>query len=105
LQTGQPVTFPNGQYQYEGITVPSYSTRNENNLPTYHRIDVSATLTPRKNKGRKWQSEWVFGIYNLYNRYNAASITFRQNDKTAQNEAVQLSIFGVVPSATYNIKF
>lgn len=105
LQTGQPVTFPNGQYEYEGITVPNYSTRNENNLPTYHRIDVSATLTPRKNKGRKWQSEWVFGIYNLYNRQNAASITFRQNDETARNEAVQLSIFGIVPSATYNIKF
>ena len=105
FQTGQPVTFPNGQYEYEGITVPSYSTRNENNLPSYHRIDVSATLTPRKNKGRKWQSEWVFGIYNLYNRQNAASITFRQNDETARNEALRLSIFGMVPSATYNIKF
>jgi hypothetical protein len=105
LQTGQPVTFPNGQYSYEGITVPNYSARNENNLPTYHRIDVSATLTPRKNKGRSWQSEWVFGIYNLYNRMNAASITFRQNDENARNEAVQLSIFGIVPSATYNIKF
>lgn len=105
LQTGQPVTFPNGQYEYEGITVPNYSTRNENNLPAYHRIDVSATLTPTKNKDRKWQSEWVFGIYNLYNRQNAASITFRQNDETARNEAIRLSIFGIVPSVTYNIKF
>jgi hypothetical protein len=105
LQTGQPVTFPNGQYVYEGITVPSYTTRNEENLPAYHRLDVSATLTPRKNKGRKWQSEWVFGIYNIYNRQNAASITFRQNDETAANEAVRLTIFGFVPSATYNIKF
>lgn len=105
LQTGQPVTFPNGQYEYEGITVPSYSTRNENNLPTYHRIDVSATLTPRKNKDRKWQSEWVFGFYNLYNRQNAASITFRQNDENSRNEALRLSIFGIVPSATYNFKF
>lgn len=105
LQTGQPVTYPNGQYEYEGITVPSFNTRNENNLPTYHHLDVSATLTPRKNKGRKWQSEWVFGIYNLYGRQNAASITFRQNDETAANEAIRLSIFGIVPSATYNIKF
>ncbi|MGV3697389.1 TonB-dependent receptor [Flavobacterium sp.] len=105
FQTGQPVTFPNGQYVYEGITVPSYTNRNEENLPAYHRLDVSATLTPRKNKGRKWQSEWVFGIYNIYNRQNAASITFRQNDETAANEAVRLTIFGFVPSATYNIKF
>ncbi len=104
-QTGQPVTFPNGQYQYEGITVPVFGARNEENLPTYHRLDVSATLTPTKNKGRKWQSEWVFGIYNLYNRQNAASITFRQNQETGSNEALRLSIFGIVPSATYNIKF
>ena len=105
FQTGQPVTFPNGQYVYEGITVPSFTSRNEENLPAYHRLDVSATLTPRKNKGRKWQSEWVFGVYNIYNRQNAASITFRQNDETAANEAVRLTIFGFVPSATYNIKF
>ena len=105
FQTGQPVTFPDGQYEYEGITVPNFSSRNENNLPSYHRLDVSATLTPHKNKKRKWQAEWVFGIYNLYNRQNAASITFRQNDETASNEAIRLSIFGIVPSATYNIKF
>lgn len=105
LQSGQPVTFPDGQYEYEGITIPNFSSRNENNLPLYHHLDVSATLTPSKNKGRKWQSEWVFGIYNLYNRQNAASISFRQNKDTAQNEAIRLSIFGFVPSATYNIKF
>jgi hypothetical protein len=105
FQTGQPVTFPDGQYEYEGITVPNFSSRNENNLPSYHRLDVSATLTPHKNKKRKWQAEWVFGIYNLYNRMNAASITFRQNQETASNEAIRLSIFGIVPSATYNIKF
>nr|MBP6558416.1 TonB-dependent receptor [Flavobacterium sp.] len=105
LQTGQPVTFPTGQYEYQGITVPIFSARNENNLPTYHRLDVSATLTPRKNKGRKWQAEWVFGIYNIYNRQNSASITFRQNQETGSNEAIRLSIFGFVPSATYNIKF
>ncbi|MBF6640981.1 TonB-dependent receptor [Flavobacterium sp. J49] len=105
LQTGQPVTFPTGQYEYQGITVPIFSARNENNLPMYHRLDVSATLTPRKNKGRKWQAEWVFGIYNIYNRQNAASITFRQNQETGSNEALRLSIFGIVPSATYNIKF
>ncbi len=105
LQTGQPVTFPNGQYEYLGITIPNYTSRNDSRLPTYHRLDFSATLTPTKNKNRTWQAEWVFGIYNLYNRQNAASITFRQNDETARNEAIRLSIFGIVPSVTYNFKF
>ncbi|HLO73013.1 MAG TPA: TonB-dependent receptor [Flavobacterium sp.] len=105
LQSGQPVTYPNGQYEYQGITIPSYGLRNENRLPTYHRLDVSATLNPTKNKSRNWQGEWVFGIYNLYSRKNAASISFRQNQDSGNNEAIRLSIFGIVPSVTYNFKF
>lgn len=105
LQSGQPVTYPNAQYEYLGITVPSYGLRNENRLPAYHHLDVSATLTPRSNKGRNWKGEWVFSIYNLYNRSNAASINFRQNSDTGLNEAVRLSIFGIVPAVSYNFKF
>ena len=105
LQSGQPVTYPNGQYEYLGITVPNYGLRNENRLPAYHHLDISATLTPRKNKDRNWKGEWVFSIYNLYNRQNAASINFRQNIDTGQNEAVKTSIFGIVPAVSYNFKF
>ncbi|SEA77865.1 TonB-dependent Receptor Plug Domain [Flavobacterium gillisiae] len=105
LQTGQPVSYPNGQYEYLGITVPSYGLRNENRLPTYHHLDISATLTPRKNEGRNWKGEWVFSIYNLYNRKNAASINFRRNDDTGNNEAIKTSIFGMVPAVSYNFKF
>lgn len=105
LQTGQPVTFPNVKYEYQGIVVPSYGLRNENNLPTYHHLDISATYTPKPDKKKGWQGEWVFSVYNLYGRKNAASITFRQNADTATNEAVKLSIFGIVPSVSYNFKF
>ncbi len=105
LQSGQPVTYPNGQYQYLGIIVPSYGLRNENRLPSYNHLDISATLTPHKNKDRNWKGEWVFSIYNLYNRMNAASINFRQNVDTGANEAVKLSIFGIVPAVSYNFKF
>lgn len=105
LQSGQPVTYPNGQYVYQDISVPNYGLRNENRLPTYHRLDISATLVPKKNKNRKWYGEWVFSIYNVYSRKNAASISFRQNQDSGNNEAVRLSIFGIVPSVTYNFKF
>ncbi|MCI9845828.1 TonB-dependent receptor [Flavobacterium pectinovorum] len=105
LQSGQPVTYPNGQYVYLGITVPSYGLRNGYRLPAYHHLDVSATLTSRKNKDRNWKGEWVFSIYNLYNRQNAASINFRQNVDTGFNEAVRTSIFGIVPAVSYNFKF
>ncbi|WP_298391556.1 TonB-dependent receptor [Flavobacterium sp.] len=105
LQTGQPVTYPNGQYTYQGIKVPSYGLRNENNLPLYHHLDVSATLTPKSSEKKRWKGEWVFSIYNLYARKNAASISFRQNQDTGQNEAIKLSIFGIVPAVSYNFKF
>ncbi|MBN9283897.1 MULTISPECIES: TonB-dependent receptor [Flavobacterium] len=105
LQSGQPVTYPNGQYQYQGISVPSYGGRNDNSLPLYHHLDVSATYVPKPDKKKGWQGEWVFSIYNLYSRKNAASISFRQNEDTGRNEALRLSIFGMVPSVTYNFKF
>lgn len=105
LQTGQPVTFPTGKYVFQGVTVPSYNSRNEDRLPAYHRMDISATLTPKHKEKHKYKREWVFGIYNVYSRYNAASINFRQNSETGNNEAVRLSIFGIVPSVSYNFKF
>jgi hypothetical protein len=107
FQTGQPANYPVAQYEVQGLNVPVYddNRRNADRLPAYHRFDVSATLTPEKNKDRRWQGEWVFGIYNLYGRQNAASLAFRQNQETSRNEAVQTSIFGVVPSVTYNFKF
>ena len=107
FQTGQPTNYPVGQYEISGLNVPIYddNRRNADRLPAYHRLDISATLTPEKNKNRRWQSEWVFGIYNLYGRQNAASINFSQNRETFRNEAVQTSIFGLVPSVTYNFKF
>ena len=103
-QTGRPVTYPDGQYEYEGLSIASYSDRNSDRLPAYHRIDVSAILVPGK-PNKKWKGEWVFGIYNIYDRKNAASISFSQNRETGLNEATRTAIFGIVPSVTYNFKF
>ena len=105
FQTGRPVTYPNGQYQYEDVSIASYSDRNSNRLPAYHRLDISATYRPNRKPEKKWKGEWVFGIYNLYNQKNAASISFGQNRETNANEATRTSIFGIVPSITYNFKF
>lgn len=104
-QTGQPTNFPIGQFEFQGLTVPFFGLRNQQRLPDYNRIDVSATLTPTKNNNRKMQGEWIFSIYNIYNRRNAASINFRRNQDTGNNEAVRTAIFGIVPAVTYNFKF
>jgi len=105
FQTGRPVTYPNGQYTYEDLSIATYSNRNINRLPAYHRLDISAIYKPNIKTDKRWKSEWVFGIYNLYNRKNAASISFNQNRETTANEAKRISIFGIIPSVTYNFKF
>lgn len=105
FQTGRPVTYPNGQYEYEDLSIASYSNRNADRLPAYHRLDVSAIYTPNRRPDKKWKGEWVFGIYNAYNRRNAASISFGQNWQTGQNEATRTAIFGIMPAISYNFKF
>lgn len=104
-QSGRAATFPNGKYEYQGITVASYGLRNENSLSAYHRLDLSATYKPKPNKKKGWQSEWVFSLYNVYNRSNAAAFTFGQNQETGINEVTRLSIFGIIPGISYNFKF
>ena len=105
LQTGQPTTFPNGQYEYNGIRIPNYELRNSSRLPNYHRLDVSVNYKPNPTSEKRWKTEWVFSVYNIYNRMNASSITFRQNTETSNNEAFRLSIFGIIPSVTLNFKY
>jgi uncharacterized membrane protein len=104
LRSGQTANFPVGQFSFQGLTVPIFEGRNNDRLPTFHRLDVSATYTP-KQQPKKWKGSWNFGIYNVYNRRNAASINFEENRDTGQNEAIRFSIFGIVPSVSYNIKF
>lgn len=102
--TGNAVTFPLAKYMLDGRTVFYYGERNANRTADFHRLDVSATLEAKPNK--KFKSSWNFGIYNVYNRMNPFSVEFRNNpDNRSQTQAVQTSLFGIIPSATWNFKF
>jgi hypothetical protein len=102
--TGNAVTYPSGKYQINDRTVFYYTEKNGHRTPAYHRLDVSATLEGKP--GKKVQSSWSFGIYNLYNRKNAFSIDFKDDpDDSSKTQAVQTTLFGIIPSVTWNFKF
>ena len=102
--TGNAVTFPSGKYEFEGNQIPYYTERNGYRMPNYHRLDLNLHLNGKAKK--RFQSSWDFSIYNAYNRYNAYSITFQESETVpGATEAVKLSLFGIVPSISWNFKF
>jgi TonB dependent receptor/CarboxypepD_reg-like domain/TonB-dependent Receptor Plug Domain len=103
--TGDAVTFPSGRYSVDGKTsVPYYTKRNGSRMPDYHRMDLGATWLAKTTK--HYESSWNFSVYNAYAYDNAYSITFQQdpNDAT-KNQAVQTTLFRIIPSVTWGFKF
>ncbi|MCX6324261.1 MAG: TonB-dependent receptor [Sphingobacteriales bacterium] len=107
--TGNATTLPQRFYFVGNVLSQEYSRINQYRVPAYHRLDLSAILTPKKNANRKWKTEWVFSVYNAYSRQNPYFIYFDQSgspyDGTLQVQAKQVSIFPIIPSVTWNFKF
>ncbi len=112
--TGKPTTIPSGTYEWgDGYSADVITERNGYNLPSFHRLDLSATLTPKSNAHKKWKTSWVFSLYNAYSRKNPFSLYTRvKQDKDGntigdgnEKEARMIYLFPILPSVTYNIKF
>lgn len=103
FNTGQALTAPSAKYEVDGIHVFHYAERNGYRAPAYHRLDLSATYT---HEGPKLSYEWSFGIYNAYSRYNPFLITFETNENSPTGfKTMKYSLFGLVPSVSYTLKF
>ncbi|WP_116125553.1 TonB-dependent receptor [Lewinella sp. IMCC34183] len=113
--TGTPTTLPNSGYYQLGYYVPynAGDARNNFRIPDYHRLDVSLTLDPKKEKAdRRWRGQWIFGVYNLYARRNPFTIYADQVEgrtlpgQAINTEAIKLSVVGsIIPSVSYNFTF
>lgn len=102
--TGNAVTYPTGKYEIGGVTTYYYSSRNAYREPSTNHLDLGATLEGKPHP--KYHSSWTFGIYNVYNRRNPYTIDFRDSKTNpGTTEAVETSLFGIVPSITWNFKF
>ena len=110
--TGRAFTLPTGR-----VTVPingslydasyyDFTSRNNARLHNYHRLDVSFSYKKiRKLFGKKYESEWVFGAYNIYSHLNPYFVYLAPNAATKQPEARQVSLLPIVPSISFNFKF
>ena len=103
--TGQPVTFPCGQYTIGGVTYAVYNgKRNESRYPDYHRLDLSFTCKLGKLDNKRWQHELNVSVYNAYARHNTWAITFDQGPD-GSIVTKNMYLFSAVPSISYNFKF
>ena len=103
--TGQPVTFPYGQYTINGNTYAVYNgNRNESRYPDYHRLDLSFTCKLGKLDNRRWQHELNVSVYNAYARHNTWAITFDEGEN-GSIATKNMYLFSVVPSISYNFKY
>lgn len=105
--SGNAMTLPVARYFINGNVINEYGERNSYRMPDYHRMDISATLKVKKHK--KYESSWNFSIFNVYNRYNPYYIYFETKggitEGYLETTAKQVSLFPILPSVTWNIKF
>jgi hypothetical protein len=88
-----------------------YGQRNSIRVPAYHRLDFSLNYSPvpKRRPNRRWQSSYNFSVYNVYNRKNTYFI-YNKIDGDIQSgnlkqSAINVSLFPVIPSFTWNFKF
>jgi len=105
--TGSALTLPEQRYTVQGQIVSDYGDRNSFRMDDFHRMDLALTLKGKEKK--KFKSNWVFSIYNVYNRKNPYFVYFATEgsvfDGSLNIQAKQVSLFGILPSVAWNFKF
>jgi len=121
--TGNAITLPTGRFTYfTGLSpeaqqpiftvIDQYTKINASRMPAYHRMDLSANYTPKPKKPHKYVSSWNFAIYNVYSRMNAYFVYMYSDKQLISSTNLpssvsvrQVSLFPIVPSFTWNIKW
>lgn len=106
LASGGFITLPDQIFQSDGTAYFYYSSRNNYQLPFYHRLDLSILYTSPKNITRRYKSQWVFAVYNVYNRKNVYTLFVRQQSVDySKASAHKMYLFGITPTISYNLSF
>lgn len=115
--TGAPFSSPVSFYNFNGLEVPVYGQKNNDRLPDYHRLDLSATLNLNKNPESRFKHSLAFSVYNLYGRKNALFVNYSKTEledgsfKVPSNlldknlVSTQFYLLRFVPAIAYNFKW
>jgi hypothetical protein len=76
-------------------------SRNDYRMPSYHRLDLGVNC---HKKFEKCEQTWSFGLYNAYSRQNPFFLYFQQEEDGTVS-LNQLSLFPILPSISYSLKF
>ncbi|MDO5105234.1 TonB-dependent receptor [Capnocytophaga sp.] len=118
--SGNAISLPNADYQVgdahpnnilRNYTVHSYGKKNDFRMRDYHRLDLAVQF--HKTTKRNWKRIWEIGLYNVYSRRNPffyqikekGTGEFQNGKEIKTNVLEQYSIFPIIPSVTYNLKF
>lgn len=103
-QTGRPITYPTGKYNYHGVEYLTYSDRNQFRIPDYYRLDIGFNIEGNHKIKKFAHSFWNISIYNVLGRNNPYSVYFRTVGGNVNG--YKSSIFSTpIPTITYNFKF
>ena len=109
--TGNAITPANSLGIVEFNPMIGYADRNSYRVPAYHRMDVSLNYAPvpKRKPNRRWKSSYNISVYNVYNRKNTYFIYNKIEGSQLSNNfkqtPINVSLFPVVPSFTWNFKF
>jgi hypothetical protein len=114
--TGNALTMPTGRFVYNvgynaGDNEPiftninQYDKINDYRMPAYHRLDIAFTYTHKPQSTKRFKNNWVFSLYNVYNRRNPYFIYLDADEDARTIQGKQVFLFPVLPGVTWNFKF
>jgi len=105
--SGYPTTFGIQEYPELGsnesfASIKSIEHKNNYRMPSYHRMDISCNFTKKK---KRFTRTWSLSIYNLYSRLNPFYLEWERTGMDGSSKLYQYSLFPIMPSIAYKIKF
>jgi hypothetical protein len=101
-----PISPNSGNSYYSSSSAYTYGDKNSFRMAAYHRLDAAIQFHKKK---RRIERTWEFGLYNAYSRQNPFFYYFtyetRGQNQPDRQILKQVSLFPIIPSVSYNLKF